>query len=130
MENAREIIGKWTCPVCGEPAQELKINKNGRLYTYCDCGCSVSLSMAESRRLLPILRTGSSAKTKTGNLILSNKNKELTNNENRRFENERNSGNAAGRWTTGNSAARAGNNTGTEHGGGWLAGLLAGDDDE
>lgn len=125
MENAREIIGKWTCPVCGEPAQELKINKNGRLYTYCDCGCSVSLSMAESRRLLPILRTGNSAKTKTGNLILSNKNKELIDNDT-----NRNSGTTARRWTSRNSAASAGNNTGTEHGGGWLAGLLAGDDDE
>lgn len=53
-----EIIGRMTCPVCGAPNQNLKINKNGNLYSYCDNRCSVRFNAKESRELIDELRHG------------------------------------------------------------------------
>lgn len=45
-----EIVGKMTCPLCGEPNQDVKINKNNKLYVYCDNGCMIRLSSKLSRQ--------------------------------------------------------------------------------
>ena len=51
-----EIVGKMACPVCGEPNQDVKVNKNNKLYMYCDNGCMCRLSSKLSRQALPVLR--------------------------------------------------------------------------
>lgn len=53
-----EIIARTTCPVCGAPNQNLKINKNGNLYMYCDNRCSSRFNPKESRVLIDELRQG------------------------------------------------------------------------
>lgn len=53
-----EIIGRTACPVCGAPSQNVKINKNGNLYIYCDNRCSVRFNAQESREILDELRQG------------------------------------------------------------------------
>lgn len=57
-----EIIGRVTCAVCGEGAQDLKVNKNNKLYCYCDNGCKWQLNSKESRAVLAALRQGKSVK--------------------------------------------------------------------
>jgi len=57
MSN-NETIGRITCPVCGEPMQDVRINKNGILYTICDNGCRVNFTGKQSRHWLPLLRAG------------------------------------------------------------------------
>ena len=54
----REVIGRMACPACGEPNQNLKVNKNGNLYMYCDNRCSVRLNPKESREITDELRQG------------------------------------------------------------------------
>lgn len=53
-----EIVGRFTCPVCGEPAQDLKVNKNRKLYCYCDNGCKSQLNSKNSRAALAALKSG------------------------------------------------------------------------
>lgn len=53
-----EIIGRTACPVCGAPEQNVKINKNGNLYMYCDNRCSTRFNPKESRELIDELRQG------------------------------------------------------------------------
>lgn len=53
-----EIIARTTCPVCGAPNQNLKINKNGNLYMYCDNRCSSRFNPKESQELIDELRQG------------------------------------------------------------------------
>ena len=57
-----EIIGRMACPVCGEPGQNLKINKNGNLYMYCDNRCSTRFNPKESREIIETLRRGESVR--------------------------------------------------------------------
>lgn len=57
-----EIVGRFTCPVCGEPSQDLKKNKNGKLYCYCDCGCKSQLNSKDSRAVSAALAGGKSVK--------------------------------------------------------------------
>ena len=56
-----EIVGKMTCPICGEPMQDVKVNKNNKLYMYCDNGCMVRLSSKLSRQGLAALKGKRSA---------------------------------------------------------------------
>lgn len=53
-----EIIGRSACPMCGEPDQVVKVNKNGNLYMFCDNRCSVRFSPKESRQITDVLRAG------------------------------------------------------------------------
>ncbi len=53
-----EIIGRTACPVCGAPSQNVKINKNGNLYIYCENRCSTRYNPKESREILDELRQG------------------------------------------------------------------------
>lgn len=55
-----EIVGRLTCPVCGEPLQDLKVNKNNKLYCYCDNGCKMQLNSKNSRSALAALKSGKS----------------------------------------------------------------------
>ena len=57
-----EIVGRLTCPVCGEPAQDLKVNKNYKLYCFCDNGCKSQLSSKNSRAALAALKGGKTIK--------------------------------------------------------------------
>lgn len=57
-----EIIGRMTCPVCGEPLQDVKINKNNKLYMYCDRGCMIRLNAKQSNQALPVLRQRKTAR--------------------------------------------------------------------
>ena len=52
------VIARMKCPICGEDAQDVKINKNGNLYIYCDNGCRVNFSGKESRKIKPVLLAG------------------------------------------------------------------------
>ena len=52
------IIGRMKCPVCGELEQDIKVNKNGNLYIFCDNGCRVNLSGKVSRKIKPVLLSG------------------------------------------------------------------------
>lgn len=63
-----EIIARTSCPICGEPEQVVKINKNGNLYMYCDNRCSVRFNPRESRQAIDLLRIGRTATVK--NMIL------------------------------------------------------------
>ena len=55
-----EIVGRITCPVCGEQMQDLKVNKNNKLYCYCDNGCKSQLNAKNSRSVLATLKQGKS----------------------------------------------------------------------
>ena len=55
-----EVVGRWTCPVCGEPSQDLKVNKNNKLYCYCDNGCKSQLNGKSSKSVLAALKSGKS----------------------------------------------------------------------
>lgn len=56
-----EIIGKMNCPICGEANQDIKINKNNKLYMYCDNGCMCRLSSKLSRQALAALKAKKTA---------------------------------------------------------------------
>lgn len=53
-----ENIGRCACPVCGEPSQDLRINKNLKLYCFCDNGCKSQLNSKNSKWVLAALRAG------------------------------------------------------------------------
>ena len=55
-----EVVGRVTCPVCGEELQDLKVNKNNKLYCYCDNGCKWQLNSKSSRSVLATLKQGKS----------------------------------------------------------------------
>ena len=57
-----EIIGRITCPICGEEHQDLKVNIRDKLYMFCDNGCSIKLSSKDSRKVLASLRGNKSIK--------------------------------------------------------------------
>ena len=53
-----EIAGLIKCPVCGREEQEIRVNKNRNLYTYCETGCRLTFSSNVSRKALPVLKSG------------------------------------------------------------------------
>lgn len=53
-----EIVGRATCPVCGEQFQDVKVNKNNKIYCYCDNRCKWQLNSKYSRIVLAALRGG------------------------------------------------------------------------
>lgn len=57
-----EIVGRVTCAVCGEENQDLKVNKNNKLYCFCDNGCKWQLNSKHSRAALAALKQGKSVK--------------------------------------------------------------------
>lgn len=48
------------CPICGEEWQELRENKRGTLYMYCERGCSLKFSGVKSRKVKANLAAGKS----------------------------------------------------------------------
>lgn len=53
-----ETIGRIDCLVCGEPAQDVRINKNNNLYMICDNSCRVNFTREQSKKWLPLLKAG------------------------------------------------------------------------
>lgn len=116
----RDAVGRLTCPICGEPAQDLRVNVNHKLYVYCDNGCAVKLSGAKSKRYLPVLLAGSDVKDDKIGLIIStckgNKQNEII-----KQKEVRNAGNITGAndnngSTANNAGSMAGNDTGSSAG--------------
>lgn len=102
----REIAGRCTCPICGAPAQDVRVNVNQKLYCYCDNGCSFKFNSAQSRKFLPKLRAGETVVTDTKVVITSTSRKEKQ--ENVKIENIAGGGIAGSVTRT----ATTGNNTG------------------
>lgn len=56
-----KVVGyATTCPVCGEKWQEVRENKRGTLYIYCERGCGMKFSGATSRKIKANLAAGNS----------------------------------------------------------------------
>lgn len=83
MAVDREIAGRCTCPICGAPAQDVRVNVNQKLYGYCDNGCSFKFNSVQSKQFLPQLRAGRSVATANGITIFSTKKGTLENAENK-----------------------------------------------
>lgn len=60
----KEIIGRMTCPICGEEMQDVKVNINKNLYVYCDNRCKFTLNPKMSKIATEQLRQGKSVKVK------------------------------------------------------------------
>lgn len=115
-------VGFITCPVCHEPRQDVRVNKNRKLYIFCDNGCAVKFNNIKSKRYLPVLLGGSDVKDETLGLIISaakgkkeNENVKQKEVRNAGFEEVRAAG-RSGRIETGNSSS-AGNNAGSARSG-------------
>lgn len=67
--SENETIGRMTCPICGEPMQDVRISKNGKLYMICDNNCRVNFSGKQSKQFLPKLRAGQNIKE--GNIYIN-----------------------------------------------------------
>lgn len=52
-------VGLINCPICGEKEQEVRENKNGNLYMYCERGCKMIFAAKKSRHIKAILDAGS-----------------------------------------------------------------------
>lgn len=53
-----EVVGVIKCPICGAEGQELRVNKNHKLYVFCDRGCSSKFNSQKSREWLARLARG------------------------------------------------------------------------
>ncbi len=132
-----EIIGRTSCPVCGCADQDIKINKNNKLYMFCDNGCAIKWNSAQSRKYLPLLKSGAAVRTETGLILQSIKELEKNEQQQTNFENSPgryvagSRGNyAGGRPDRGFAGTAAAGDNGSGERRGWLAGLLSDDDDE
>ena len=147
----REVAGRCTCPICGLPNQDVRVNVNSKLYVYCDNGCSFKFNSLQSRKFLPELRAGRNVATSQGITIFSMVGKENNKNaENQTIRENITRGNStgnitgsnAGRSNAGNDSAggrvdtgrRTADSTGSISGGstakrGFFAGWLDDDDD-
>lgn len=120
-------IGRLTCPICNEPHQDLRVNKNGNLYMYCDNGCSIKFNPAMSRKHLPVLEQGHSIQIEKIGVITSLKSKERKEDELQWKQPRTNTGaNTDGRTNGAISGVRTDN---TSNSGGFLRRFLV-DDDE
>lgn len=108
----REIAGRCSCPICGAPSQDVRVNVNQKLYCYCDNGCSFKFNSAQSRKFLPKLRAGETVVTEQNLVITSINRKEKT--ENVKIENitGRVAGAVNGAATVAGAATNTGNNAG------------------
>ena len=126
MKN--NTVGRITCPICGEPSQDLRVDKNNKLYMFCDNLCAIKLNRKMSREYLPLLLAGQSVSTPHFGMITSTltKMKGKAENEYRTGSN----GTTANRRADGQPAASAGvQRAESRTGRGWFAELLA-DDNE
>jgi len=92
----REVAGRCTCPICGEPLQDIRVNVNQKLYCYCDNGCSFKFNSAQSRKFLPELRSGRNVATAQGITIFSTVGKDKTQNEESKITRVQRAGGIAG----------------------------------
>ena len=144
----REIAGRCTCPICGLPSQDVRVNVNQKLYCYCDNGCSFKFNSSQSRKFLPDLRSGRNVATSSGIMIFSTNREENKENDQIKDSTGRSAGtvaagNAGTVRTAGTVAAgnagrvdagrRTTDNAGNDATGrkrGFFAGWLDDDDDE
>lgn len=120
-------IGRLTCPICNEPNQDLRVNKNGNLYMYCDNGCSIKFNPAMSRKHLSVLEQGHSIQVEKIGVITSLKPKEKKEDELQWKQQRTNTGANIDRRTNGAiGGVRTDNTTNTS---GFLRRFLV-DDDE
>lgn len=129
-KRVNEIIGRMACPACGEPGQNLKVNKNGNLYLYCDNRCSVRLNPKESREITDELRLGHVVSwrgfdIRPASVPVAVKTEEKQTTEVKENDREQR-GNTADRRPDARPAAHAGGN---EQRRGFIAEWLFGDDD-
>lgn len=103
-----EIIGTSNCPMCGEQV-DVKINKNRKLYAYCDYGCAIKFNAPMSKLGLAELARGK--KVKLGNIVITPK--ELKGKENDGLKSD-DRGNTTGRWDS--SAGTTTRDSGTDNG--------------
>ena len=130
MKN--NTIGRITCPVCGEPLQDLRVDKNNKLYMYCDNLCVVKFNGKMSKKYLPLLMSGQSVTTDKMGVINSIKPKENINDV--QWKQPRNNTGIDRATTDGRTDGQPAASTGVQRatgtsGRGWFAELLA-DDDE
>lgn len=108
------IIARISCPICGEPLQDLKVNKNGNLYCFCDNGCRVTLSGKMSRAYRPRLLAGENVSAGKIGIITSLNTKGMRTDETRTARNDNNTTAAANTAFVGSNptaaASSAGNN--------------------
>jgi hypothetical protein len=121
-----------TCPICGEPSQELKENVSGKLYMYCDRGCSIKFNSRTSREYLARLNSGVTISDKKIGIIMPvNYKKPTTKTENNHVVGENandNRGNTINRRTDGQDTGAA--TTNGNAGARILQWLTSGDDEE
>ncbi|GHU02568.1 hypothetical protein FACS1894186_7470 [Alphaproteobacteria bacterium] len=46
------VVAEVDCPICGEPLQALKINKNGLAYVYCRNWCKCTYNHQQTAKML------------------------------------------------------------------------------
>lgn len=127
MSN-NEIVGHCSCPVCGAEGQDIKVNKNNKLYMFCDNGCAIKWNSGQSRKYLPMLYGGGTIPTETGLILKSTMNKE-NKNEKSGYKTAGIDGNSAGRRADGRIGTVISTRSST--GGtkpGWLATILSDDE--
>lgn len=124
-------VGRITCPICGEPSQDLRVDKNEKLYMFCDNLCAIKLNRKMSREYLPLLLAGQSVSTPHFGIITSTSTKMKGKEENeRKFNRTGNDGATANGRPNGQLAASSGvQRAESRTGRGWFAELLA-DDNE
>ena len=103
-----EIIGRAACPICGNTVA-IKINKNRKLYAFCDYSCKFSLNSEMSRKGIAELSAG--RLVTLGKLTISPERKEK-NGTGQETTGTPATGTDAGQ-RTGTATATAGNTTGT-----------------
>ena len=135
-----QTIGNIKCPICGAEEQEVRVNKNGNLYMYCERGCKITFAAKKSRHIKATLAAGSDyfdtnfsvfgLKTPVTPLQhIENQPKKGVTQNGHTAEFRANRDNAIGR-PNGQPAAVAGVQPTGTGGRGFLAAMFADDDDE
>lgn len=130
-----EVIGLTTCPICGADGQEVRVNKNGNLYVFCDHGCRVNFSGRDSRKITASLTAGKGINMAKMTIfpqktVIFEEKTEQKQQCIGVIENGKPGRNPVVGRSDGKPAAIAGNTTAGRGGRGWLADLLGDDDDE
>ena len=73
--SKNNTIGRLTCPICGEPSQDLRVDKNGKLYMYCDNLCAMKFNGKMSKKYFNLLMDGQSVQIEKIGIITAIKQK-------------------------------------------------------
>lgn len=129
-----EVIGLTRCPVCGEEGQEVRVNKNRKLYIFCDRGCATHFNGKKSREWLAKLAAGKDIVEANLHILpikAANTNEKTFEKQETKgvIENDRGRNTVNGR-TNGQLAGNSGVQPRQPSGRGWLADWLTDDDDD